>query len=81
MTDHDTLMCQAASRRQVVELADGRTGTLVYWPGRDAATRPRKRPLRHGDPLQAGVRLHPSNLSRVTAVAPHDIIAIVEVAP
>lgn len=80
MTDFETLMCSAARRRQVVELADGRCGTLVYWPGRDAATRTRKRPLRHGDPLMAGVRLDPANLSWITAVAPHDIIAIVGVA-
>lgn len=71
------VMCSAARHRRTVELIDGRVGTLVYWPGRKASERVRVKPLRHGDPLMAGVRLDPAQPDTVSRVAPHDIIGFV----
>lgn len=76
-TTFDDIMCKAAGARRQVVLADGRTGTLVYWPGRNAAQRTRTKPLRHGDPLRAGVMLDPEQPSRITAYHIHDIVGFV----
>lgn len=72
--EFETSMCHAARHRRTVELIDGRVGVLVYWPGRGAASRARTKPLRHGDPLMAGVRFDPARPDTVSQVVPHDII-------
>jgi hypothetical protein len=77
--EFENMMCQAASKRRLVELVDGRVGRLVYYPGKNAAERKRKKPLRHGDPLMAGVQLDLDNTSRVTAFHVWDIVGFADV--
>lgn len=67
-------MCRAARQRRRVELVDGRVGTLVYWPGRHAEDRSRKKPLRHGDPRRAGVRFDDAVSGAVSSIDVRDVV-------
>lgn len=67
-----TALRRAARDRCRVTLVDGQGGTLVYAPG----DRGGKRPPRHGDPHQCGVRLDGHHRDRITPVPVTDIIEV-----